>query len=77
MKDFPFANHCGSSSLYVEIREVQGIIYIRKQQELLFIPGYQSTSGQSKRLWFPKDGFGQSLVFKMALTFIGFLLLSK
>lgn len=33
--------------------------------------------GQSKRLWFPKDAFGQSLVFKVTLSFIGLLLVSK
>lgn len=71
MKDFPFAIRSGSSRLYVvEIGEVHGTAYIRKQQELFFTPGYQSTCGQSKRLWLPKDGFGQSLVFKMTLSFI-------
>lgn len=74
MKDFPFAIHSGNSGLYAE---VHGITYIRKQQELFFTPGYQSTSGQSKRLWLPKDGFGQSLVFIITLSFIRLLLALK
>lgn len=74
MKDFPFAIRSGSSRLYVEIREVRGVTRLRKQQELLFTPEYQPTSGQFTRLWFPKERFGQSLVFKMTLVLLDYLL---
>lgn len=74
MKDFPFAICSGSSRLYVEIREVCGVTCLRKQQELLLTLEYQPTSGQFTRLWFPKEGFGQSLVFKMTLVLLDYLL---